>query len=62
MDEKEVIERPDKIVSLRERMRSRGWVCSSCGNLTTAAEPIPVPAPCERCREIAFETTDPRPQ
>lgn len=63
MGEKEIIERPgrpNKIVSRRERMRSRVWVCSNCGIVTTSPEPIHCPVLCARCGGIAFETANPR--
>ena len=59
MDEKDVIERlgpPDEIKSRKDRMRSRGWVCSTCREVTTTPEPHPLPAPCVRCGGIFFET------
>jgi len=30
--------------------------CSTCREIVTSPEPIPVPAPCKRCGGIAFET------
>jgi hypothetical protein len=62
MDEKEVIERlglPDEIVGPEDRMRSNAWICFTCGETTISPEPIPCPAPCERCRGIMFETWRP---
>ena len=50
---------PAKVVDLKDRLLSQGWRCSSCGLLVESAKPIPVPAPCQRCRGIAFETADP---
>ena len=63
MDEKEIIEllgQPNKIVSRRERMRSRVWLCSKCGIVTTSPEPIHCPALCARCGGIFFETAEPQ--
>jgi predicted Zn-ribbon and HTH transcriptional regulator len=50
---------PARVVDLKDRLLSQGWRCSSCGLLVESAKPIPVPAPCPRCRGIAFETADP---
>jgi rubrerythrin len=61
MDEKDIIERlgpPDKIVSLKERLRGRQWQCSRCGLTVENDKPIPVPAPCPLCGGIAFEAID----
>jgi hypothetical protein len=59
MDERDVMERlgpPDEIVGREDRMRSRGWICSTCREMTVTTEPQPLPAPCVRCGGIAFET------
>ena len=50
---------PARIVNLKDRLLSQEWRCSSCGLVVESAEPVPVPAPCPRCRGIAFETVDP---
>jgi ATP-dependent DNA ligase len=65
MDEKDVIERlgqPDQTVDRKNRMRSLGWVCSTCRSATAFAMPMPCPAPCSWCGGIAFETVDGPPQ
>jgi hypothetical protein len=59
MNERDVIERlgpPDEIARREDRMRSRSWICSTCREIVTGLEPIPCPAPCQRCGGIAFET------
>jgi len=59
--ERDVIERlgpPDEIVGPEDRMRSRSWLCSTCGTVATATEPVPVPAPCAKCGGISFETVE----
>jgi hypothetical protein len=59
--ERDVVERlgsPDEIVRPEDRMRSRGWLCSTCGTVATAAEPVPIPAPCTKCGGISFETVE----
>jgi peroxiredoxin len=46
MDEKDIVERlgePDKIIGPEDRMRSPGWVCSTCRSATAFAVPMPVP-------------------
>ena len=61
MDKKWITNRhglPDRAVRLREQMRSRKWMCSNCGELTTASEPIPAPAPCGKCGRVLFETVE----
>jgi rubrerythrin len=61
MREKDVIETlgpQDKIVEPTERMRSRAWLCSTCGDTTVTAEPQPPPAPCPKCRGVFFETIE----
>jgi len=45
---------PDRVVTRTERLCA--WMCSNCGNLTKADEPIPVPPPCAKC--ILFESVD----
>jgi hypothetical protein len=58
MDEKQVRERvgpADEIMGRSDRMRSRLWVCSSCGEVVITGEPITVPAPCKHCGGIAFK-------
>ena len=58
LDEKDTVERlgpPDKIVNIREPMRSRAWQCSRCGLTVENDKPIRVPAPCPLCGSIAFE-------
>jgi predicted Zn-ribbon and HTH transcriptional regulator len=58
MDEKDIIERlgpPDRVVDLKERLRSREWQCSRCGLTVENDKPIPVPAPCPLCGSVAFE-------
>jgi len=65
MGEKQIINRmglPDRVVTRAERLRSRAWMCSNCGDLTKADEPIPVPSPCAKCGRILFETVDLPPQ
>ena len=51
--ERDVIERlgpPDEIVRPEDRIRNRCWLCSRCGTVTTAAEPVSIPAPCTKVR------------
>jgi len=62
MDETELTRRlgqPDNIIGREERMRSLGWVCSTCRNATANVVPMPCPAPCAWCGGIAFEMVDP---
>jgi hypothetical protein len=64
MDEMDIIERlgePDKIIGPEDRMRSLGWVCSTCRSPIALAVPMPCPAPCAWCGGIAFETVDAEP-
>jgi hypothetical protein len=49
---------PARIVSLKDRLRSRAWVCSSCKHTMTSDTPIPVQAPCSKCGGLAFEMVD----
>ncbi len=59
MNENDVVERlgpPDEIVRREDRMRSRAWICSTCREIVTSTEPIPVPVPCAECGGIGFET------
>jgi len=59
--ERDVIERlgpPDEIVGPEDRMRNRSWLCSTCRTVTTAVEPVPIPAPCTKCGGISFETVE----
>ena len=59
--ERDLIERlvpPDEIVRPEDRIRSRSWLCSTCGTVVTAAEPVPIPAPCTKCGGISFETVE----
>jgi hypothetical protein len=49
---------PDRVVTRAERLLSRAWMCSNCGDLTEADEPIPVPPPCAKCGRILFESMD----
>jgi hypothetical protein len=61
VDKKSVIKhlgRPHRIITAKERLRSRTWKCSTCKAITMAASPIPVPAPYPVCGSIAFETID----
>jgi hypothetical protein len=63
--ERDVIEHlgpPDEVVEREDRMRSRGWLCSTCRTVTTGAEPVPIPAPCTKCGGIFFETVETPPQ
>jgi hypothetical protein len=53
---------PDEIVSRKDRMLSRAWVCATCHKLVTGPTPIPVPAPCSFCGGIAFEKVGTEPQ
>jgi hypothetical protein len=61
MSKKQITNRmglPDRIVTRAERLLSRAWMCSNCGDLTKADEPIPVPPPCAKCGRILFESVD----
>ena len=61
MSEKQTTNRmglPDRVVTRAQRLRSRTWMCSNCGDLTKADEPIPAPSPCVKCGRILFETVD----
>jgi hypothetical protein len=44
----------------RERINSRAWVCSTCREVVTSLQPVPVPAPCAKCGGIAFEAAEPQ--
>ena len=46
---------PNDVVSQGQRMTARIWVCSSCSEMVTSNEPIPVPTPCMFCGGIAFK-------
>lgn len=50
---------PGRAVALKDRLRSRAWICSSSRIVVKNAEEIPVPAPCAKCGGIAFETIEP---
>jgi hypothetical protein len=50
---------PARVVSLKDRLLSCEWRCSSCGLTVEDIIPIPVPAPCQKCNGIAFEAVDP---
>ena len=50
---------PDRVVTRAERLLSRAWMCSNCGDLTKSDEPVPVPPPCAKCGRILFESVDP---
>ena len=59
--ERDVVERfgrHDEIGGPEDRMRSRSWLCSTCGAVATAAAPVPIPAPCMKCGGISFETVE----
>jgi hypothetical protein len=59
VDEQSLIKRlgmPDIFVGPDDVVRSHAWICFTCGETTTSAEPIPCPAPCEHCGGIMFET------
>jgi rubrerythrin len=64
MDEEELDELtrrllgPVRIVSLKDRLRSGTWKCTSCEYTRTSDTPILVPAPCPKCGGIAFETVE----
>jgi len=61
MSEKQITNRmglPDRVVTRAQRLRSRTWMCSNCGDLTKADEPIPAPSLCAKCGRILFETVD----
>ena len=47
------------VVSLKDRLLSCEWRCSSCGLTVEDIIPIPVPAPCPKCNGIAFVAVDP---
>jgi hypothetical protein len=47
---------PDQIVGPGDDVHSNAWICFTCGETTTSAEPILCPAPCELCGGIVFET------
>jgi rubrerythrin len=49
---------PDRAVIRTERLLSCVWMCSNCGDLTKADEPIPAPPPCAKCGRILFESVD----
>ena len=50
---------PARVVSLKDRLLSCEWRCSSCGLTVEDIIPIPVPTPCQKCNGIAFEAVDP---
>jgi hypothetical protein len=54
-DVRKLLGEPDEIISRKERMLSRVWLCSSCNAVTHTGEPIPTPAPCIQCGGIAFK-------
>jgi hypothetical protein len=61
MSKKQITNRmglPDRVVTRAERLLSRAWMCSNCGDLTKADEPFPVPPPCAKCGRILFESVD----
>lgn len=37
-----------------QRMTRKAWQCDSCQEVTRADQPIPRPAPCKRCGNLAF--------
>jgi rubrerythrin len=49
---------PARVVSLKDRLLSCEWRCSSCGRTVEDIIPIPVPAPCPQCNGINFEAID----
>jgi hypothetical protein len=61
MSEKQITNRmglPDRVVTRAQRLCSRTWMCSNCGDLMKADEPIPAPSPWAKCERILFETVD----
>jgi rubrerythrin len=51
---------PARVVSLKDRLLSCEWRCSSCGLTVEDIIPIPVPAsPCPQCNGTNFEAIDP---
>ena len=39
-----------------EPVKSRAWLCCTCGHLRTCPMPAVVAAPCVRCDGVDFET------
>jgi len=44
-----------KKVSKKNRLKSKGWICSKCRMIFIGREKVINPAPCIRCGGIAFE-------